>query len=173
MITIDWATKIISVPKSFMTQVQTVPYEIRELDADTFRFALKDLEDDIDGMPFLDTHRHTAGTSIGGVNIAKIVEIINGYTITFEDDIYAVSIVGANTNILDSTNLNSVSVRSANSVGLVDNDADNRILEMWTKDGLDKNNPFTHTPTRFYDQDGKIDQDVTGDGETSTTVTRN
>jgi hypothetical protein len=173
MITIDWATKIISVPKSFMTQVQTVPYEVRELDADTFRFALKDLEDDVDGMPFLDTHRHTAGPLIGGVQMAKAVEIINGYTVTFENDIYVVSIVGANTNILDATNINSVSVRSANSVGLVDNDANNRILELWTKHGLDPDNPFTHTPTRFHDEDGTIDQTVTGDGETSTTVTRN
>ncbi len=156
-----------------MTQIQSSPYEIRELDIDLFRAALKDLEDDVEGMTFLDTHRHVSSSSIGGVTLAKIVEIINGYTITFENDTYAVSISGGNTNIIDVTNLNSVSVRSSNSVGLVDFDPNKYILELWTKHGLNPENPFTHTPTRFYDEDGTIDQEVTGDGESNTTVTRN
>jgi hypothetical protein len=53
------------------------------------------------------------------VTLARVVEIINDYTITFENGTYAVNLAGANSNIGDVVNLNSVSVRSANSAGLV------------------------------------------------------
>lgn len=38
---------------------------------------------------------------------------------TFEDGQYAVNLIGANSNIADRVNVNQVSVRSANSAGLV------------------------------------------------------
>jgi len=120
MITIDWSNKIINVPKSYMTLVQASPIEVRRLDIDPFRLDLKDIEDDAEGMPWLDTHQHVGPITVGGVTLARVVEIINGYTITFEDDQYAVNLVGANSNIADVTNINQVSVRSANSAGLVD-----------------------------------------------------
>jgi hypothetical protein len=117
-LSIDWNTKIISVPKADMTLVQSSPFEIRELDVDAFRLELKDIEDG-EGMPFDDTHSHNTEVNIGGVVLARVVEIINGYTVTFEDGNYAVNLTKANTNIADKTNLNQVSVRSANSAGLV------------------------------------------------------
>jgi hypothetical protein len=120
MLTIDWPTKIINVPKSYMTLIQATPVEIRRLDIDTFRLDLKSLEADATGIVFLDTHQHSPPVTVGGVNLARVVEIINGYTVTFEDDQYAVNLVGANSNIADVTNVNQVSVRSANSAGLVD-----------------------------------------------------
>jgi hypothetical protein len=119
-ITIDWDTQIISVEKADMTLVQSVPIEVRRLDIDPFRLTLKDLEDDREGMPFLDTHSHNPPVTIGGVTLARVVEIINGYTITFEDGAYAVNLVGANSNIADVVNLNQVSIRSGNSAGLID-----------------------------------------------------
>jgi hypothetical protein len=119
MIAVDWFTKIISVPKAYMTLVTMSPFEIRELDVNTFRLDLKDLEDDAEGMAFLDTHRHSTVVTIGGVTLARVVEIINGYTITFENGSYAVNLVGANNNISDVTNLNTVSVRAGNTAGLV------------------------------------------------------
>lgn len=121
-ITIDWEAKVISVPKSDMTLVQSNPTEIRQLDMDIFRLTLKDLEDDVDGMIFPDAHAHTAPISVGGVSLARVVEIVNGYTVTFEDGQYAVNLVGANTNLGDVINLNQVSVRSSNSAGLVNVD---------------------------------------------------
>lgn len=45
MITINWATKVIYVPKADMNQIQVSPSEIYELSIDNFRLALKDLED--------------------------------------------------------------------------------------------------------------------------------
>jgi hypothetical protein len=56
---------------------------------------------------------------VGGVVLARVVEIINGYTVTFEDGMYRVTLVGANSNISDVTNLNQVSIASTNSAGLI------------------------------------------------------
>lgn len=123
-ITINWATKVINVPKADLTLVQSVPTEIRSMDLNWFRLSLKDLEDDYDqGIPFLDTHRHNTTVTVGGVELARVIEIINGYTVTFEDGQYAVNLFGANSNVADVTNVNQVSVRSANSAGLVTSQA--------------------------------------------------
>lgn len=120
-ISINWATKVITVPKADMTLIQSSPFEIYELNVNTFRLTLKDLEDDEAGMSFLHTHNHNPPVSVGGVTLGRVVELINGYTVTFENGSYAVNLVGANNNISDNTNLNQVSVRSANSAGLVEN----------------------------------------------------
>lgn len=117
-ITITWPTKVINVPRADMLLVQSVPTEIRELDIDAFRLELKSIEASEEGMPFVDTHSHNTTVTVGGVTLARVVQIINGYTVTFEDGQYAVNLVGANSNIGDVTNVNQVSIRSANSAGL-------------------------------------------------------
>ncbi len=118
-ITVDWATRIIHVPKADTTLVQLTPTEIRSLDLNWFRLQLKDLEDNPEGMSFPDTHRHNTAVTVGGVDLARVIEIINNYTITFEDGQWAVNLLGANSNVGDRVNVNQVSVRSANSAGLV------------------------------------------------------
>lgn len=122
-VSIDWDSKVIYVPKSFTSLVQSSPIEIRELNINDFRLALKDLEDSEQGMVFPDTHRHNTEVSLGGVVYARVVEMINDYTVTFEDGQYALNLVGANSNIADVTNLNSVQIRSSNSAGLILNSA--------------------------------------------------
>jgi len=118
-VTIDWATYVINVPRNGMTLVQSVPTEIRELNINTFRLELKDIEDSIPGMPQPDTHSHNTEVSLGGVTYARVVEILDPYSITFENEQYAVNLVGANSNIGDKVNVNQVSVRSNNSAGLI------------------------------------------------------
>jgi hypothetical protein len=98
--------------------VSAGPPEIRELNTDTFRLNLKDIEDSTEHMAFPDTHRHIEPVSVGGVALARVIEIINGYTITFENGTYAVNLNGSNNNIGDVLNLNNVQVRSSNSAGL-------------------------------------------------------
>ncbi len=120
-ISINWATRVIYVPKVDTTLLQSAPIEIRELNIDIFRLALKDLEDSEAGMMFPDTHVHYPGVTVGGVTLAMVINIINDYTITFEDGQYAVNLVGANSNVGDRINVNQVSVRSANSAGLTNN----------------------------------------------------
>tara|TARA_R110000822_G_scaffold227017_3_gene359732 strand:+ start:2185 stop:3402 length:1218 start_codon:yes stop_codon:yes gene_type:complete len=122
-ISIDWGTKIISVPKADTTLVQLLPIEIRSLNLNSFRLSLKDLEDDVEGMTFLDTHTHNGEVLLGGIVYARVLEIINGYTVTFEDGAYALNLVGANSNVGDVINFNQVSVRSSNAAGLISNSA--------------------------------------------------
>lgn len=119
-ITVDWPRRLIHVPRESMPLIQSSPTEIRQLDLNQFRLRLKDLEDDIDGIVFPDTHQHNTSVEVGGVVLARVIEIINGYTVTFEDGLYAVNLAGANSNVADVSNVNRVSVRSANSAGLQD-----------------------------------------------------
>lgn len=117
-ISIDWAAKIIYVPRADLTLVQSTPVEVRELNLNWFRMKLKDLEDSEAGEVFLDTHRHNTEVTIAGLTLARVIEIINGYTVTFEDGQYAVNLTGANSNVGDVVNVNQVSVRSFNSAGM-------------------------------------------------------
>lgn len=119
-ISIDWGTRVITVNKVDMTLVATTPYDVYELDLDTFRLALRDLEDGAEGMGYPHTHDHVAPINAGGTILARVVTMVNGYTITFENGTYAASIVGGNSNIADVVNLNNVSVRTNNSAGLVE-----------------------------------------------------
>ena len=121
-ITVDWKNKIIFVPKIAMTLVQSTPTVIYQLDLNVFRLALKELEAD-EGIPYDDTHQHNTEVTVGGVTLARVIEIINNYTVTFEDDQYAVNLFGANSNVGDKVNVNQVSVRSSNSAGLVTSQA--------------------------------------------------
>lgn len=123
--TVTWKTKVINVLRADLLLIQSVPTEIRQLDINSFRLDLKDLEDDEVGMSFVRTHNHNPTVSVGGVSLARVVELINDYTVTFEDGQYAVNLVGANSNIADKTNVNQVSVRTSNSAGLTFSDAIN------------------------------------------------
>ncbi|KPJ97107.1 MAG: hypothetical protein AMJ55_00380 [Gammaproteobacteria bacterium SG8_15] len=116
-VSVNWGTKVITVPQADLTLVSGTLYEYS---VDTLRLALKALEDDEEGMPFPDTHQHFASVTVGNVTLAKVVEFINDYTITFEDGQYGVNLYGANHNVLDVINRNQVSVASANSAGLVE-----------------------------------------------------
>ena len=118
MITIDWLTKIITVPQSFLTPLGGARYE---LDVNMLRNALKDLEDGDDGMAYPDTHTHNTEATLSGVTYARQFVVINGYTITFESTgtPYQVECTGANHNILDVKNVNDVSLVIGNSAGLI------------------------------------------------------
>ena len=120
-ISVHWGTKVITVPQGDLLQVQATPIEVYELNINDFRLALRDLEDDSAGIPFTDTHIYTAPLTVAGTTLARVVEILEPYTITFEPDLpYGVNVVGGNSNIPDRTNPNNVSVRSDNSAGLQD-----------------------------------------------------
>ena len=118
-VSVDWDTKIITVPKADTTLVSVGPPEVREYSVDVFRLELKALEASEVGMPFLDTHRHNTLVTLGGITLARVVEIINGYTVTFESGSYQINLIDANHNVLDVTNMNLVALRGANSAGLV------------------------------------------------------
>lgn len=116
-VSIAWATGIISIPKADLSLVSGVVYQYS---LETFRQALKSLEDDEEGMPFDDTHSHNTTVTLAGTEYARSIQIINGYTVTVEDGQYAVNFYGANSNIMDVTNVNQVSIRTQNSAGLIE-----------------------------------------------------
>lgn len=115
-ISINWATKVINVPQAYLTPVSGSLYE---LDTNQFRLDLKALEASEAGSVFDDTHRHNTEVTVAGVTYAKFFEIINGYTVTFEDGAYRVRLAGTNNNISDVQNLNQVSLLTQNSAGLI------------------------------------------------------
>lgn len=117
---VEWGTRTIYVPRQYGTLVQTTPKEIRQLDIATLWQDLVDLEDTVDGMPFPDTHRNIEPITVGGVTLARVVEIINDYEVLFEDGQYTVQLIGANSNVADRTIQNQVSVTTSNSAGLVE-----------------------------------------------------
>lgn len=116
-ISIEWSTRIISVPKDYLTP--TVNPSVFNFDTDEFRLDLKALEDGETGMAYPDTHRHNTEVLLSGVTYARVIEIINGYTITFENGFYAINFYGSNNNYADVTNVNFVSIRPNNSAGLI------------------------------------------------------
>ena len=115
-ISIDWGTRVITIPQADITFIGGSLYE---MNTDWFRLQLKNLEDSPEGMVNPDTHSHNSTVLLGGIEYARIIEIINGYTITFEDGQYAVNLVGSNNNIADVANINQVSIRPSNSAGLI------------------------------------------------------
>ena len=115
-LSINWGTKVIFVPKLFLTLVSGTNYT---MDTHQFHVGLRELESSEEGSVFPPTHNHNTTVSLGGIEYARIIEMINGYTVTFEDGNYSVSLIGSNNNILDVTNLNQVSIRANNSAGLV------------------------------------------------------
>jgi len=119
-VSVDWGSQVITVPQDYLTFVSGTTYQ---LNVNTLRLTLKDLEDDLTGgMPYLDTHRHIAPITLSGTTYSRFIEIINDYTITFEDGFYQVNLSGANNNIVDVLNRNSVSVVANNSSGLISSD---------------------------------------------------
>jgi hypothetical protein len=122
-ISVDHNTYVITVGKvngeAGMSLVQSIPTEIWQLDINQFRLALKDWEDSEAAMAEPDTHRHNTEVSLGGLTFARVVEILDPYTVLFEDGQYAINFVGANTNLADLTIVNQVSVRPNNSAGLI------------------------------------------------------
>jgi hypothetical protein len=119
-ISIDWPSKVISIAKADMILLQTIPVEIYQLNLQSLHEILRDLEDSPEGMVFETTHKYNDVVPVGGVTLARVMQIINGYSVTFEDGQYRVNLTGANTNLADVSNVNQVSVSSSNSAGLQD-----------------------------------------------------
>lgn len=118
-VSVDWETRIISIPRDDLTLVSGTLYE---LDTEWLRMQLKGLEDDEEGMLHQDTHRHATQVVISGVTYARFIEIINGYTITFDpNESYTVRLTGSNNNLADvmSPGHHHTSLLSQNSAGLV------------------------------------------------------
>lgn len=119
----DWPNYIFHVPKDTLPLVQSVPTEIRECSLNWLRLQILALEDDPEAMTFPTVFSHFPEVTLGSLTFAKVMEMLEPYTITFEDGQYAVDLTGANSNFGDRVNVNQVSVRSANSAGMTSSPA--------------------------------------------------
>ena len=120
MIFMDWKNKVINVPKSYLTNISGTLYE---MDTEAFRRDLLAIESSDEGMAYERTHLHNTETTVAGTTYARSISIINGYSITFEDDFYTVRLTGSNNNFFDVAsgvlNQNRVQVIPQNSAGLI------------------------------------------------------
>lgn len=107
-ISVHWSTGVINVPKSYLTPLGGVFYE---LDVDQFRRDLKSLEAGETGICFPDTHaQRTSTVTLSGVVYDRIIEVLDNstihpdgvpYTVEFESGDYIINCTGANHNIAD------------------------------------------------------------------------
>lgn len=114
----DLTTFVITVPQADLTPLGGSSYS---LDTNLFRISLKDWEDSEEGIAHPKTHTHNTSVNLGGIEYARVIEILSPWTITFEELVvpYRVTLVGSNNNILQVTNLGTVQILSSNSAGLI------------------------------------------------------
>ena len=114
---LNWLTKVVTIPKADLTLVQASP-EIRALDVTAFWAAIHAIQAD-EGISYPDIMRSNAPVALAGQVYARSVEVINGYSIEFENGSYQVNLTGANNNLLDARVQNQVSLNASNSAGAV------------------------------------------------------
>lgn len=115
--TVNWLTKVVTIPKSDLTLVQASP-EIRELDVTAFWSEIHAIQAG-DGLTYPAIMRSNAPVTLAGQTYVRSVEVINDYRIEFEDGQYQVNLTGANNNLLDARVQNQVSLSASNSGGAV------------------------------------------------------
>lgn len=121
-ISIDYATKVISVPQSDCTLVSGTVYS---MDTETvFRQSVMALLADENHIWMPDAYAHNTQYTIAGVTYARSISIINGYSVQFTPDAqWSVVLEGSNNDIWDVINgilvQNQVQVIPTNSAGLI------------------------------------------------------
>jgi hypothetical protein len=100
-ISIDWATKAITVPKADLTQPgASTTFFTYDTDGQ-FWAEVKAAEASEDGIVFGDLVSRNAAYTIGGVTYAPKVEVIPPATVEFENADYSVLLQGSNNNLWD------------------------------------------------------------------------
>lgn len=117
-VTVDYTTHVIFIPKADTTLVSLGPPEVRSLDLEALRLELRALEASDAGVAELIMLERQPPSLLAGTTYAQQLRIVN-YTVTLEAGPYRVDPFGANHNLADVLNLNSVQVVTANSGGLI------------------------------------------------------
>ena len=121
MYIVDWDTRIITIPKSDLVDKGNNLYELQ---MSTFHDTIRQLEYDFNkGFSRLQILDYIKPVTLSGTTYSGFYIIKNGYSITFENGLYAVQLTGGNNNLFDHINKNSVSVSSSNSAGLISSPA--------------------------------------------------
>lgn len=119
-ISINRATKKITVPKADLTLISGTLYEY---DTNAFRLEIKALDASESGITYLRATKHNTTVTVVGETYARTIQIINGYSVEFEDGAYSVILRGSNNDIWDIQSgilvQNQVQVIPTNSGGLI------------------------------------------------------
>ncbi len=120
-ISINWATKVFTIPQADLTLVSGTLYE---MDTEAVRQEINAIMDNADGMAFEDPILHNTEVTVAGTTFARTIEMINGYSIEFSpNSAWSVRFTGSNNNLFDVENgilvQNQVQVISNNSAGLI------------------------------------------------------
>jgi hypothetical protein len=175
--TVNWLTKLVTVPLADLTLVSGINYT---MDVDAAHDELRRLEWEFtDGLWAAQIIEYIDSQLLSGIVYSPIVKMVNGYTWEIDASNINVALVGANTNLLDTYIPSmSVSILVNNSGGKIvtgsglDAAQTAQLRELHANEGLETGNPMTVTTTNRSTDDTTIDLDLTGDGVTSTTVTR-
>ena len=117
MYSVNWTTKVITIPVSDMQLVSGTEYILNMSD---FHIEIRRLEwSYTDGFWADQILEHTLSKTLAGTVYAPLDEIINGYTIAFDPIATKVSLQGSDNNIIDVLVINGVSVIPSNSRGTV------------------------------------------------------
>jgi len=121
-VNIDETSKRITITQDYLTPVTGTLYE---LDTEAFRLTMNGLMDDERYIWMDDYASRNAPVTVAGVTLAQSIEIINGYSVEFDDTpgAHSVRLSGSNNNLFDIQNgvlvQNTVQVIPTNSAGLV------------------------------------------------------
>lgn len=171
-ITIDPATKVISIPQVDLTLISGTLYE---LDTNAFRLTVMRLLDNEDHIFLPIAFSHNTEVALAGETFARTIEVINGYSLTFENLVYSVRMAGSNNNFFDVDNgiLNpsgNVTVIGRNSAGLL---ASPKIDEIHEDRGLATPKTITENVAgSSYDEDtANVSKEIRTSGSVKT-ITR-
>ena len=98
--TIDWATKIITILRTDPT-VTLQSGTFYTADTNAMRLAQKVIEASEEGIAHIDINRHNTEVTIAGTTYARTIEQINGYKVEFEDVQWSCQLEGSNNNYWD------------------------------------------------------------------------
>ena len=174
---VNWITKIVTIPTADLTLVSGTRYT---LDMADFLAEVRRLEWGFSGGLWAAAIVEHSDTRLdfAGVNYAPFDEIINGYTVEITGLATRVDLVGSNNNLVDVLIANGVTVVPSNSAGYqiittggsgLSTAEKAQLFKLWQRFGLDPDNPLEVTPTSI--KAGDVNQVITGDGETTSTVT--
>ena len=85
-ISVHWPTGVITIQKTDTSLLTDLGSDLYRLDTEALYFALKDVEDDIEGMAWPRIVLHATEVTISGVTYVRFVTIINGYSLQFLPD---------------------------------------------------------------------------------------
>lgn len=182
-LSIDQGTRVITIPQADLTFVSGALYE---LNTETFRNSMNDLMDDEEHIWMPDYAVRNAPVTVAGTTFAQTIEIVNGFSVNFENLAYSVRLAQSNNNLFDVESgilvvSALVTVIGQNSAGLVlagsaltGAQAD-QLAEIHNDRGLDSGDPKTVTENAAgtsYDEDTTAVSKTVRKVGSVTTITR-